>query len=101
MHLLGTACAARSMDIPTAGAKVSVEGLWQTCALGRGYKLNEIGSWVPNSGDPNNKTGFLNALNAYHSDVCIVVGTQDPDTMEWQPVSIIAFLTHYQSRVDC
>lgn len=75
------------LDIPTPGAKVTVKGIWQPLGLGEGYKLDNGGGWVANSGDKSNQPGFLNVLNEYDPHVHIVVGTQSQSTGEWSPVS--------------
>ncbi|KAF2029828.1 hypothetical protein EK21DRAFT_112506 [Setomelanomma holmii] len=74
------------LSIQNPGAKVSVSGIWQPLELGEGYKLDNGGGWVANSGDPNNKSGFLNVLNEYNANVRIVIGTQDQVTGEWSPI---------------
>ena len=75
-----------SLDVPTKGAKVTYAGLWQECGAGDGYILDKNGVWKPNTGDKNNKKDYLNVLNHYTKDACIIIGTQDPNSLEWQPV---------------
>jgi hypothetical protein len=74
-----------STSVPAAGAEVTYTGKWTPCAIGGGYKLSAVGTWVPNNDDPNNEADSLNVLNEYHG-VSIIVGVQDQTTKKWRPI---------------
>jgi len=74
-------------NVPASGAQVVYSGEWQQCSLGSSYDLNQEGEWVPNQNDPNADPKSLNVgSNGYQTAVNVIVGVQDPTTLEWTPI---------------
>ncbi|EKJ69008.1 hypothetical protein NXS19_011316 [Fusarium pseudograminearum] len=72
--------------IPNKGEKVEYGGVWQSCALGDSFNLDQGGEWITNQNNPKAKPDALNVgKNGYQIAVNIIVGVQD-ESGNYKPI---------------
>lgn len=76
-------------NVPAPGAEFPCSGNWQPCDLGSSYDLTDEGEWTWSDGNLHADRESANiGENGYTSGVNIIVGVQDPFTLEWTPVCV-------------
>ena len=82
-------------EMPKPGMTIFCNGNWQQCDLGQSFHLDEDGNWSPNQNNPSAEKHSFNVDSNNDTPVRVVVGIEDSNGWEWNPVN--NYLTRFIS----